>query len=66
LTGPLLISVTAIHEYPGPLLSVEAYLFALGSTLYKLMEDSRSYAGLSDQEILNRYANRKFPETQDL
>jgi serine/threonine protein kinase len=64
--SPLLIGVTASHEYPGPLLSAKADIFALGSTLYELMTESRLYAGLSDEMILDCYFKGKFPETESL
>lgn len=64
--SPLLVCVTASHEYPGSLLSVEADLFALGSTLYELMAESRPYAGLSDRVIHGRYSKGQFPKTEDL
>lgn len=64
--SPLLIGVTASHEYPGPLLCIEADIFALGSTLYELMNDSRPYAGLSDTAIEQRYKRGEFAETESL
>lgn len=64
--SPLLIGVTASHEYPGPLLSTEADIFALGSTLYELMNESRPYAGLSDRAIMERYKRGEFAETESL
>jgi serine/threonine protein kinase len=64
--SPLLIGVTASHEYPGPLLSVEADLFALGSTLYELMTESRPYAGLTDEVILEHYSKGGFAKTESL
>jgi serine/threonine protein kinase len=64
--SPLLIGVTASHEYPGPLQSAEADIFALGCTLYELMAESRPYAGLSDKVIEERYKRGQFPETKSL
>lgn len=64
--SPLLVGVTASHEYPGPLLSVEADIFALGSTLYELLNESRPYAGLIDKVILDHYSRGKFPDTDSL
>lgn len=64
--SPLLIGVTASHEYPGPLQSAEADIFALGSTLYELMKENRPYAGLSDKVIEERYKRGQFPETKSL
>ncbi|KAL2168837.1 hypothetical protein VTG60DRAFT_6807 [Thermothelomyces hinnuleus] len=64
--SPLLIGVTASHEYPGPLLCVEADIFALGSTLYELMTESRPYAGLTEKVIFENYSKGKFPETKSL
>ena len=62
----LLIGVTASHERPGPLLCAEADIFALGSTLYELMNESRPYAGLSDTAIVQRYKGGEFAETEFL
>ncbi len=62
----LLIGVTASHERPGPLLCAEADIFALGSTLYELMNESRPYAGLSDTAIAQRYKRGEFAETESL
>jgi serine/threonine protein kinase len=64
--SPLLVAVTTSHEYPGPSLSIEADIFALGSTLYELMTEARPYAGLSDAEIEKRYKRGEFAETQSL
>ncbi|KAK4150972.1 kinase-like domain-containing protein [Chaetomidium leptoderma] len=64
--SPLLIAVTASHEYPGPLLCTEADIFALGSTLYELMNESRPHAGLSDTAIAHRYKRGEFAETESL
>ncbi|KAL2015856.1 hypothetical protein VTK56DRAFT_4689 [Thermocarpiscus australiensis] len=64
--SPLLIGVTASHEYPGPLLCTEADIFALGSTLYELMNESRPYAGLSDVAIAQKYKRGEFAETESL
>ncbi|KAK4106170.1 hypothetical protein N658DRAFT_460472 [Parathielavia hyrcaniae] len=43
-----------------------ADIFALGSTLYEVMNESRPYAGLSDKNILERYTKGRFPETESL
>ncbi len=64
--SPLLIGVTASYEYPGPLLCTEADIFALGSTLYELMNESRPHAGLSDTAIEQRYKRGEFAETESL
>ncbi len=64
--SPLLIAVTASHERPGDLLCPEGDIFALGSTLYELMTDTRPYAGLADEEIEQRYKRGEFAETEEL
>lgn len=59
----LLVLVTPSHRYPGPALSVQGYLFALGSVLYKVMSGSKPYPGLSDEDI-SAYSTRvEFLET---
>lgn len=62
----LLIVVAESHCSPGPLLSAEADIFALGSTLYEVMTGSRPYAGLFDAEITKRYARGEFPDVSSL
>ncbi|KAF1914468.1 kinase-like domain-containing protein [Ampelomyces quisqualis] len=64
--SPLLIAVTASHEYPGPTLSVQGDLFAFGSVLYEIMTGKAPYAELADDEILGRYSKGDFPETDSL
>lgn len=64
--SPLLIAVTASHEYPGPLLSIKGDLFALGSVLYELMTGDSPFSGLSDKEIRSRYLKGEFPYTESL
>jgi serine/threonine protein kinase len=64
--SPLLVQVTASHRYPGPLLSVQGDIFALGSTLYEIMTGVVPYHELSEEEIEARYSKRDFPETKSL
>ncbi|AEO55225.1 hypothetical protein MYCTH_2298848 [Thermothelomyces thermophilus ATCC 42464] len=64
--SPLLVIVTESHEFPGPRLSVQADLFALGSVLYEIMTGYPPYEELDDTEIRALYLNRKFPETASL
>lgn len=64
--SPLSIAVTASHEYPGPLLSVQGDLFAFGSVLYEIMTRQAPYNGLSDEEISTRYSKGEFPNIEFL
>ncbi|KAI9767789.1 MAG: hypothetical protein M1840_005470 [Geoglossum simile] len=64
--SPLLVQVTASHRYPGPLLSVQGDIFALGSTLYEIMTGVVPYHELSEEEIEVRYSKRGFPEMKSL
>jgi serine/threonine protein kinase len=64
--SPLLIAVTASHEYPGPLLSPQGDLFAFASVLYEIMSGDMPYRGLSDEEICGRYSKGEFPDTEPL
>jgi hypothetical protein len=64
--SPLLIAVTASHEYPGSLLSVQGDLFAFGSVLYEIMTGHAPYNGLPDEEIRTRYSKGEFPNTEFL
>lgn len=64
--SPLLVVVTESHEFPGPRLSVQADLFALGSVLYEITTGHPPYKELDDIEIRALYLNRKFPEITSL
>ncbi|KAL2260597.1 hypothetical protein VTK26DRAFT_5346 [Humicola hyalothermophila] len=64
--SPLLVVVTESHELPGPRLSVQADLFALGSVLYEVTTGHPPYEELNDTEIRALYLNRKFPKTSSL
>lgn len=64
--SPLMIGVTASHEYPGDTLSIKADLFALGSVLYEIMTEDSPCKGLTDKEIHDRYLRGEFPDTQSL
>ncbi|KAK4241940.1 kinase-like domain-containing protein [Achaetomium macrosporum] len=61
--SPLLVIVTESHEFPGPLLSIWADLFALGSVLYEITTGQAPYNGLDDTEIRDLYRKGRFPET---
>jgi serine/threonine protein kinase len=64
--SPLLVAVTASHEYPGSLLSRQADIFALGCVLYEIMTGSIPYEGESEEVIQDRYTNNDFPTTECL
>ncbi|KAI0398659.1 kinase-like protein [Xylaria palmicola] len=64
--SPLLVVVTESHEFPGPLLSVRADLFAFGSVLYEILTRHAPYEGLNETEIRARYVKGEFPETNSL
>lgn len=64
--SPLLVAVTASHESPGPLLSVQADLFALGCVFYELMTGQIPHDGKEDEEIEELYKSRVFPDTDSL
>lgn len=64
--SPLLVRVTASHRYPGPLLSVQGDIFALGSILYEIMTGVIPYHKLSEKEIEVQYSKKDFPETKSL
>ena len=63
--SPLLIAVTASHRSPGPALSVQGDLFALGSTMYHIITGATPFAPL-DEEIEAFYAQSKFACTKQL
>ncbi|KAF1994760.1 kinase-like protein [Amniculicola lignicola CBS 123094] len=64
----LMIAVDSSHEYPGPLLSIKADLFALGSVLYSIMTGALPYQDLlqegKEDEIKFLYEGGMFPETE--
>ena len=64
--SPLLVLVTESHEFPGPLLSIQADLFAFGGVLYEIMTTHAPYEGLDETEIRARYLKGKFPNTKAL
>jgi len=64
--SPLLVVVTESHEFPGPLLSIRADLFALGSVLYEIMTGHAPYYGLDETEIRARYLKGDFPDITSL
>lgn len=78
--SPLNFVIKASHRYPGPLLSIKADIFALGSDLYQIATGSSPYhdIGMGDagdedeilqkieEEITARYVRGEFPEAQSL
>lgn len=64
--SPLLIGVAASHRSPGPALSIQGDIFALGSTLYEIVKGSSPYQEFSEEDIEARYYRGEFPETKSL
>lgn len=64
--SPLLVGVTASHETPGSLLSVQGDLFAFGSVLYEIMTTQVPYDDKADDEIQALYTKGVFPDTSFL
>lgn len=66
----LLVVVNISHQYPGPLLSIQADIFALGSVLYNIMTGAFPYQELLEKEKENEikalYEKGKFPKTDSL
>lgn len=56
--SPLLVSVTASHQCPGPALSIHRDIFALGSTLYEIMTGNVPYDEVAEEEIKALYSRR--------
>lgn len=65
-SSPLLIAVTASHEYPGDTLSVQGDIFAFGSVMYEVMTGERPYAALSEANVRARYLSKDFPDITSL
>ncbi|KAH6712138.1 kinase-like domain-containing protein [Leptodontidium sp. MPI-SDFR-AT-0119] len=64
--SPLLVAVTASHRCPGPAVSIQGDIFALGSTLYEIMTGDVPYHELPEEEVEARYSKGEFPETNFL
>ncbi|KAF1994491.1 kinase-like protein [Amniculicola lignicola CBS 123094] len=64
--SPLLVVVTASHEYPGPLLSFQGDIFSFGCVLYEIMTADVPYKELSDRDIRAQFLKGKFPDTISL
>ncbi|KAF2263958.1 kinase-like protein [Lojkania enalia] len=64
--SPLLVAVTSSHRYPGPLLSKQADIFALGSTIFEVMCGRAPYNGSTDKDITDFFGESKYPETKSL
>jgi serine/threonine protein kinase len=62
----LLVGVTTSHRSPGPALSVQGDIFALGSTLYEIITRASPYHEFSEEEIEARYSRCEFLETKSL
>ncbi|KAH6845680.1 hypothetical protein B0I37DRAFT_328984 [Chaetomium sp. MPI-CAGE-AT-0009] len=61
--GTSLVLFTERHEFPGPLLSTRANLFALVSVLYEITKGQPPYQGLKDTKIRARCLRvHDFPE----
>ncbi len=64
--SPLLVAVTASHRCPGPALSIQGDIFALGSAFYEIMTGYVPYHEFSEEEVEARYSKSEFPETKFL
>ncbi|OCL09056.1 kinase-like protein [Glonium stellatum] len=62
----LLVTVAHSHRYPGELLSVQADIFALGSTLYEVASGQTPFDGQTDEEIKELFESHQFPNTEHL
>ncbi|KAH8721775.1 kinase-like domain-containing protein [Ilyonectria robusta] len=64
--SPLLVGITASHESPRSLLSVQGDLFAFGCVLYEIMTKQVPHDGKTDDEIRGLYTSGVFPDTSSL
>lgn len=64
--SPLLVAVTSSHQCPRPAVSIQGDIFALGSTLYKIMTGDVPYYELPEEEVEAQYSKGEFPETNFL
>ena len=62
--SPLSVAVTASHRCPGPALSIQGDIFALGSTMFEIMTGNVPYHNLLENEVKARYSRGKFPDTE--
>lgn len=60
------MGVTASHESPESLLSVQGDLFAFGCVLYEIMTKQVPHDGKTDDEIRGLYTSGVFPDTSSL
>ena len=58
---PLLVAVTASHQYPRLAISILGDIFALGSTFYEIITGGVPYPEFSNKEIKARYLKGDFP-----
>ncbi|KND86741.1 Megakaryocyte-associated tyrosine-protein kinase [Tolypocladium ophioglossoides CBS 100239] len=65
-SSPLLVTVTASHEYPGNLLSAQGDIFAFGSAMYEVATGKRPYAALSEADIQSLFQKGEFPDVTSL
>ncbi|KAF2761492.1 kinase-like protein [Pseudovirgaria hyperparasitica] len=62
----LLIMVTASHRSNGNLKSINADIFALGSTFYEILTSKAPYGEAEEDEIMKLSTKSKFPDTRSL
>ncbi|TLD37736.1 kinase-like protein [Venturia nashicola] len=61
-----MVRVPASHRYPGELLSEQADIFSLGSTLFEIICGQCPYDGRTDGDIMALFKKSIFPETKHL
>jgi hypothetical protein len=62
----LLIMVTASHRSTGNLKSINADIYALGSSFYEILTGEAPYEGFEEDEIMGLFSESKFPDTRSL
>ncbi|PIA16516.1 hypothetical protein COEREDRAFT_86911 [Coemansia reversa NRRL 1564] len=46
--------------------NVKSEIFALGSTMYEIMQGKKPYNNLDDEEVEKRYRSQEFPDTSNI
>jgi serine/threonine protein kinase len=63
---PPLVCYETSHELPGEDISTRTELFALGSTVYEIMTDSKPYKDLPDHEVSAAFSEGRYPDLESV
>jgi serine/threonine protein kinase len=63
---PPLICYETTHELPGEGISTKTELFAVGSTIYEIMTESKPYKDLLDREVSAAFSESRYPDLESV